>query len=84
VVDLLERLGFAPSTEPLGDRIYLHACPFAELARRTPTVVCGVHLGLLRGAVDRLGAPVAVTGVDPFVRENLCLVHLGPSTAAAA
>lgn len=76
LVDLLDRLGFGPSTEPLGDRIYLHACPFAELARRSPTVVCGVHLGLLRGAVDRLRSPLTVAGVDPFIRDTLCVVQV--------
>lgn len=76
LVDLLDRLGFAPSTEPLGDRIYLHACPFAELARRSAAVVCGIHRGLLQGAVGRLEAPLAVSAVDPFVRDNLCVVRL--------
>ena len=83
LVELLARLGFAPSTEPLGDRIYLHACPFVELARANPTVVCGVHLGLLRGAAERLGAPLTATAVDPFIRDDLCLVRLGPVTPVA-
>lgn len=85
LVDLLGRLGFAPRTEPLGDRVYLHACPFADLARRHPGVVCGVHLGLLRGLTSRLGSALRVTAVDPFVREDLCLVRLdgaGPAVPA--
>ncbi len=76
LVELLDRLGFAPSTEPLGDRIYLHACPFAELARRHATVVCGIHRGLLQGAVGRLQTRLSVSSVDPFVRDNLCVVSL--------
>lgn len=76
LVDLLDRLGFAPSTEPMGDRIYLHTCPFAELARRSATVVCGVHRGLLHGAVGRLRTSLTVSAVDPFVRDNLCVVQL--------
>ena len=76
IVELLTHAGFAPSVEPLGDRIYLHACPFAELARRSPSVVCGVHLGLLRGAIDRLRTPLLVEDVKPFVRPDLCLIEL--------
>ena len=76
LVDLLDRLGFAPSTEPMGDRIYLHTCPFAELARRSATVVCGVHRGLLQGAVGRLRTALTISAVEPFVRENLCVVQL--------
>ena len=76
LVGLLGRLGFAPRTEPLGDRIYLHACPFADLARRHPGVVCGVHLGLLKGLTSRFGSSLSVAAVDPFVRDDLCLVRL--------
>lgn len=79
LVDLLGRLGFEPSTEPLGDRIYLHACPFARLARRSTTVVCGAHLGLLRAGLERLRTSVRVAAVDPFVREDLCVVRLAES-----
>ncbi len=85
VVSLLGRLGFAPETEPLGDRIYLHACPFAGSARQNPAVLCGVHLGLLRGMFARLGGRVAVTGCDAFARDDLCVIHLekaGPKAAA--
>jgi predicted ArsR family transcriptional regulator len=76
LVDLLDRLGFVPTTEPMGDRIYLHACPFSDLARRSTTVVCGIHLGLMRAAADRLHSPLAVATIDPFVRADLCVVQL--------
>jgi predicted ArsR family transcriptional regulator len=62
LLDLLVELGFtprlrhvAPSTSvQAGDELHLqlHACPFVEVARDHPDVVCALHLGLLRGAVE--------------------------------
>ncbi|BCJ77495.1 hypothetical protein CS0771_70390 [Catellatospora sp. IY07-71] len=51
---LFAELGFDPVRTPERDaaRIELHACPFLDVARRHPGVVCGVHLGLLRGLVE--------------------------------
>ncbi|MBN1174318.1 MAG: hypothetical protein JXA67_19265, partial [Micromonosporaceae bacterium] len=63
-------------TEPLSDRIHLHACPFADLARTNPTVVCGVHLGLLRGAIDRLRTPLTVAALEPLPHHDRCLLRL--------
>lgn len=76
VVGLLERLGFSPRTEPLGDRIYLRSCPFEGRGGRAPSAFCSVHLGLLRAAFARLGGRVNVTGCDPLIRDGLCVVHL--------
>jgi predicted ArsR family transcriptional regulator len=71
-------LGFAAQTEPLGDRMYLTACPFAELARTTPSV-CEVHAGLLAGLLAEVGGSVELTRLDPFVRDSLCVAHLRPT-----
>lgn len=57
---LFAELGFDPARvpdpaaapEPDAARIELRACPFLDVARRHPGVVCGVHLGLLRGLLD--------------------------------
>ncbi|MEV4417809.1 helix-turn-helix domain-containing protein [Catellatospora sp. NPDC049609] len=50
---LFTELGFDPARtpDPGAARIELRACPFLDLARRHPAVVCGVHLGLLRGTL---------------------------------
>jgi len=74
LVELLDVNGFAPETD--GDAIRLHACPFGPLAREHGRIVCGVHLGLLRGALDELGAPLDAVRLDPFVAPDLCLAHL--------
>lgn len=56
VIDLLDEGGFAPERERDQDqyRISLYRCPFLELAAQSPEVVCAVHLGLVRGVLDRL------------------------------
>ena len=78
VTAMLGELGFDP--ELAGDRrdrqILLRACPFGTAARTNPEVVCSVHLGLLRGALDRLGAPETAVRLLPFVEPDLCLAQL--------
>lgn len=74
---LLERLGFAP--ELVGKdsvrRILLHRCPFRDLATTHPEIACSVHLGLIRGALAEMEAPVEGTTLDRFVEPSLCIAH---------
>lgn len=78
--DLFERLGFAPRVVDVdgGRQVQLHACPFRDVARAHPTVVCRVHLGLLRGALSRWGLPSdgEAAGLRPFVAPELCIADL--------
>lgn len=78
---IFDRLGFAPETLPIDGKheLALHACPFREVAREHPDVVCAVHLGLLRGILDRLGAR-ASSRLRPFVEPDLCLVEVEPAS----
>ena len=83
LVALLEDAGFAP--ERAGDEdpaapIRLRNCPFEPLARDNRAVVCGVHLGLMRGALDQLGAPLDAIELEPFVAPDLCVAHLEENT----
>ena len=68
---------FQPELTDDGSAIRLHHCPFHELATRQQDIVCGIHLGLLRGALEQLGAPLEATRLVPFVTPRLCLVELG-------
>ena len=78
VVELLDAAGFAPEAPVADGRpIRLHHCPFGTLARDHGEVVCGVHLGLMRGALRELGAPFDALRLEPFVEPSLCLAHLG-------
>ncbi len=80
LVELLDDLGFAPEAREGGPgEIWLHDCPFREVAREHPEIVCAVHLGLLRGALEELGGHVEATGLDPFVEPERCVAHLAPA-----
>jgi predicted ArsR family transcriptional regulator len=74
VTVLFEQLGFAPARED--DRIVLHDCPYRELAAQHPDVICGAHLGMLRGAVDAHGAAGDDAWLDPFVTPTRCVAGL--------
>lgn len=74
LVTLLDDLGFAAAPDPSG-RIDLHRCPFADVAREHPDIVCGLHQGILTGALEVLDFDGAVR-LDPFVTPRTCSVWL--------
>jgi predicted ArsR family transcriptional regulator len=78
--EILDNLGFEPEPDPTAepDRILLHRCPFAEVARENRSVVCGIHLGMLRATFERLDTSLVVDGLDSFVTDDplLCVVRL--------
>ena len=78
VVQMLDDIGFQPELAPARDEIRLRHCPFHELARDRQEVVCGIHLGLIRGALQQLGAPQEALRLVPFVTPTLCVVQMGP------
>ncbi|GAA5049859.1 helix-turn-helix domain-containing protein [Nocardia callitridis] len=78
LVHLLDEMGFAPrsSTETSTPRVELHQCPFLDLAHSHAEVVCSIHLGLMRGALRTLDAPVTVERLEPFAEPDVCIAHL--------
>ncbi|HST64275.1 MAG TPA: hypothetical protein VLM05_03710, partial [Mycobacteriales bacterium] len=74
VTALLDETGFAPQTvrDRDGWRILLHRCPFHTMASQHPEIVCRLHLGLLQGAVDRLGHDGGQVRLQPFLAPGLC------------
>jgi predicted ArsR family transcriptional regulator len=74
IARLLADQGFAP--EQVGDTVRMCRCPFADLAESHGDVICALHLGLLRGALDQLHAPVQVEALRPFAEPGVCLVDL--------
>ena len=77
LVGLLSDAGFEPEGPDLpSGPIRLRRCPFEPLARDHRGVVCGIHLGLIRGALREMGAPLEAVAVEPFVQPDLCLAHL--------
>lgn len=79
VMAMLGDLGFRPELDPRdrsGRRILLRHCPFHDVAERHPEIVCSVHLGLMRGALQELGANVQTESLEPFVEPSLCIANL--------
>lgn len=79
IVAMLAELGFAPElddTDPTAPRVLLRRCPFLDVAKDHQEVVCSIHLGLMRGALDELGVDVAARDLLPFVEPGLCVSHL--------
>jgi predicted ArsR family transcriptional regulator len=77
---IIAELGFAPQAEA-GDsagqhRLCLRQCPFREVAQHHQDVICALHLGLMRGALARMRAPVTADRLDPFVEPSLCVAGL--------
>jgi predicted ArsR family transcriptional regulator len=81
VARLLDEEGFA--AEPHGRQIHMHRCPFHDLAESHPEIVCGVHLGLMAGALEELGGELEVEGLDVFVTPDLCIARTRRSAARA-
>ncbi|WP_432843946.1 helix-turn-helix transcriptional regulator [Dactylosporangium sp. CA-092794] len=80
VVRVLDALGFTPQVV---DRpaegsavVHLRSCPFLDLALSSPDVVCGLHQGVVGGALAAFGAPGARTELEPFALPGACVIRL--------
>lgn len=84
LMGVLDDLGFEPELRASdgAQQLGLRHCPFLELAERQPGVICPVHLGLMRGALETWAAPVTVERLEAFVEPDLCLAHLALAGAA--
>lgn len=79
LASVLDELSFAPEAIANDDeqfRLNWRQCPFREVARHHRDVICALHLGLMRGALSRMRAPVTADQLDPFVEPGLCVAHL--------
>jgi predicted ArsR family transcriptional regulator len=76
-VALLDRFGFAPQPDLRGAVVRLTRCPLLEAARRHPEIVCGVHLGIVRGALEAHGGEADQVDLRAFSEPGACLLDLG-------
>jgi predicted ArsR family transcriptional regulator len=80
LVGVLDQLGFTPQVVsrdgPDAGVVHLRTCPFMDLVANNPDVVCGLHLGVIRGALGGLGASTAGTELEPFGVEGACVVRV--------
>jgi predicted ArsR family transcriptional regulator len=84
VVELLGDLGFDPEADQRRQHVRLRQCPLLEAAMEQPEVVCSVHLGLVRGALDRWHTSTERTSLVPFAEPGACLLHLTGATRRSA
>lgn len=64
----------ADSADPV--HVRLRRCPLLSAAQRYPDIVCGVHLGMVRGALDVFGGKTAEAELEPFAEPGACRLHL--------
>lgn len=81
LMGVLDEIGFEPERRASDGKqqLGLRHCPFLELAETQSSVVCPIHLGLMRGALETWAAPVTVERLEAFVEPDLCLAHLAPA-----
>ena len=84
MIDVLQDWGYTPdlTTSDGGRqcRIDLVRCPFLDLARTNPAVVCGIHRGLIAGVMEQLGEHDLEVSLSPFVEPELCQAEVRTHT----
>ncbi len=83
VVTLLSDLGFAPAENRGATVVRLRQCPLLTTARELPDVVCSVHLGIVRGALDGLEADGAGTSLEAFAEPGACVLRMDAGAPGA-
>ncbi len=76
VVELLDDMGFAPRADERHRVVRLTRCPLLEAAHRYPDVVCGVHLGIVRAALEDYGTASDGAALHPFSEPGACRLDL--------
>lgn len=76
IVGMLDGFGFDPETDSESTTVRLRRCPLLDAARRHPDVVCGAHLGLVRGVLTELGGDPDVASLVPFAEPGACVLKL--------
>jgi predicted ArsR family transcriptional regulator len=84
MIDVLQEWGYTPELKTSdGGRtaeIMLAHCPFLELARANPAVVCGIHRGLIAGSLEQLGEMATRVSLEPFVGPTTCIARISTTT----
>jgi predicted ArsR family transcriptional regulator len=74
LVGVLRERGFEPEADGLD--VTMRRCPFADLARESPGVVCAMHRGLVEGVLSEVGSELAVAELAVFPRPDVCVLKL--------
>lgn len=78
LVARLGQIGFESHGAGEGDQLRLEVnhCPFLEVAAGHRDIVCSVHLGLMRGLLEQMRAPLTAESLEPLVEPSRCIAHL--------
>jgi predicted ArsR family transcriptional regulator len=79
----LEELGFEPERLDDDEVLALHHCPFADISSDRRGVICGAHLGLVRGILERHQGPLKVEALAPRGEGTACTLRLRREEAVA-
>ncbi len=79
VVELLDDLGFEPRPGERTGEFRLSRCPLLEAAHRSPGIVCGIHLGIVRGMLAEQGADPEGSTLEPFAGPGFCRLVVPPA-----
>ncbi len=71
---VLDERGFESRVDGL--EVTMSRCPFADLARESPAVVCSMHRGLVEGVLAEAGSTLAVDELDVFPWPGVCVLRL--------
>jgi predicted ArsR family transcriptional regulator len=75
---VLDSIGFEPRIERDGAGLHvdLRHCPFLEVAREQPGLICGMHQALIQGVLNGLESGMQVESLKPFVGPDLCTARV--------
>jgi predicted ArsR family transcriptional regulator len=80
VIAVLDQMGFDPQVDtdadPAHTTVRLTRCPLLDAAEQYPDVVCGVHLGIAKGALTEYDADDSGAALKPFAEPGACLLWL--------
>jgi predicted ArsR family transcriptional regulator len=77
-VKLLSSHGFEPAEAPGTTTFLLRNCPFQDVARGSPALVCQMNLAFVQGVLEGLGVEGAEARLDPC--PSRCCVTLQPTS----
>lgn len=76
VTQLLDDVGFCPEPNARATVVRLTRCPLLETAKEYPDVVCGVHIGIVQGALEEYGVDGEASVLEPFSEPGACRLEL--------
>ncbi|MHA3723543.1 helix-turn-helix transcriptional regulator [Leucobacter sp. HY1910] len=76
VIAVMQEQGFAPRADTSEARVLLKRCPLVAAAVHRPEIVCAVHLGMVEGALEAIGARDAGSTLTPMTGPGECTLEL--------